>query len=159
EEKHGLCKVRGRKDNPCPLMADVVILAEEAKKIAMGEEYRPRSVLSYKGAFFSKMGAVARHDGQLPGLADAPVTGKTIYSTGPRTESTGPKAFVRFVNLLPQEATVSGFYVCREKGTHVLPTILWPGLRTVSHALWTFPSIASGPHGLPQVFLRRTVLS
>ena len=60
ESYHGLCHVRSGDLLTISKMADVVILAESASEVTVGEEDRPRTVISNQGGFFTKMGKGTR---------------------------------------------------------------------------------------------------
>ena len=54
--EHGLCHFRRGDSLPPPQMADVIILAEDTPKIAVGEEDRSRTVISNQRGLLTKVG-------------------------------------------------------------------------------------------------------
>jgi hypothetical protein len=80
-------------------MTDVEVLAEVAHEIAAGKKDRPRTVLPHKGAFFSKMGTIARYDSLSSGLADTLFIRQTIHAAPPWTELAVFKDFFRLTDL------------------------------------------------------------
>jgi len=79
-------------------VADLEILAEEAKEIAVGEEDRPRSPCSHQRVLFYEMGAMAGNHGFQACPAKSLFACLTVYLALPRAE---PAAFQATLSFRP----------------------------------------------------------
>jgi hypothetical protein len=68
-------------------VADLVILAENAEQVAMGQKYCPRPSCADKGTFFAKMRAVAGDNSPGPGPADPFFIGQPVNFTLVRADT------------------------------------------------------------------------
>jgi hypothetical protein len=89
-------------------MADLIILTEEAKKIAMGKKNRPRTAGSHQGLFLSKMRAIAGKDRQPSGAAKAFLIFQAVHPAIPRAEAAGLQIQQGFFNSGGEDAIFIG---------------------------------------------------
>jgi hypothetical protein len=91
ESHHDPSHVREGNAFPTPKMADVIILAENAPEIAVGEKDGPRTMMSDQGGFLAKMGKGARDHEIRPSLADPNLPIQAIDPTPPWAELALPQ--------------------------------------------------------------------
>jgi hypothetical protein len=87
EAEHNLGQPIESDLSPLAQVADVVILAEKAEKIAVGEENSPRSFGPDQRVFLSEMRAVAGDNGHGARAAIAFFIGSAIYLALPQTKA------------------------------------------------------------------------
>lgn len=71
------------------MVADVEILAENAAKVATGEEYRTRASRSDEYAFLAEMRAYRADYGHLANAAEAEFAAAALYAASPWAERAG----------------------------------------------------------------------
>ena len=97
-------------------MADIVVLAENAKKVAMGYKDGPGTMLSHQWPFLAEMG-VDRGDSCKPGcLAKAGLSGKPVHLALPGTHGAGFKDPFSLLYTLAEYSGFERLYVRRGKG-------------------------------------------
>jgi hypothetical protein len=67
-------------------VADLIVLAEDAVKIAMGEKDGAGAAAAHQGVFFAEMGAIGGGDGQIAGAAQAPLPVMAVHQAIVGTE-------------------------------------------------------------------------
>jgi hypothetical protein len=82
-------------------VADLVILAEDTEKTAMGQEYCPRSTGADQGVFFAEMWSITGDNGSGTGPADAFFTGQPLNFALPGANPAGGEHFPGFCNTTP----------------------------------------------------------
>jgi hypothetical protein len=102
-------------------MADLIILTEEAKKVAMGEKNRPRTARSHQGLFLSKMRAIAGKDRKPSGAAIAFLIFQAVRPAIPRAKTAGPQNRQGFLNSCGEVAIFMGIYIRGLKNFPPLP--------------------------------------
>jgi hypothetical protein len=100
--EHHLCQVFARDLSAFPSVADCVILAEYAAKVAIAEEDRARSSPADKGPFFAKMRPPTRHKRLLPRAAVTGFPGSPVYMALPGTDRTILQDRVKLIGPLFQ---------------------------------------------------------
>jgi hypothetical protein len=91
ESHHDPSHIREGNAFPTSKMADVIILAEDAPEIAVGEKDGPRTVMTDQGRFLTKVGKGARHRKIRPSLADPNLSIQAIDPTASWAEPALPK--------------------------------------------------------------------
>ena len=86
EMDHDGGQVPGRDLFPFAAVADVPVLAENAKKIAVGEKNSPRAVAPHQGVFLAEVGAVGGHHRLIPGAANPQFAVMPVHPAIVRTE-------------------------------------------------------------------------
>jgi len=74
------------------LLADLVVLAEDAGEVAAGKEYGPRAAATDEGRFLTEMRSEACYAGVSPAAAEAHVSGGAVGSAAPGADVAGLKA-------------------------------------------------------------------
>jgi hypothetical protein len=87
ESEHDPCQVTESDRVSLPLVGNVVVLAEDASQITMGEKDRSRAMISDQGRFLSEMGENAGGFHLCPGPAISKVSFEAIDPAFPRAES------------------------------------------------------------------------
>lgn len=64
-------------------MTYLIILTEETTQVAVSHEYRARTTSAHQGLFFSKVGMVARDDGQFSYPADPLFASQSVNQAFP----------------------------------------------------------------------------
>jgi len=104
-------------------MADLIILTEEAKKIAVGEKNRPRTALSHQRFFFSKMRATTRKDCESSGAAIACLIFQPVHPAIPRAEAAGLQVQKGLFNSCGEDAIFIRLKIKRLKNFSPFPLI------------------------------------
>jgi hypothetical protein len=77
-------------------MADLIILAEKAEKIAVTEKNGPRPPCSHQRVLFAEMGAVAGNHGPQACSAEPLLVSLPVHLALPRAELAGFQAALSF---------------------------------------------------------------
>src|SRR3972149_682510 len=86
---HDAGQALGRDFLAAHLVADIVVLAEQATEVAAGEEDRAGAATADEWRLFAKVRAVAGDAGEVAALAVARRTGSAVNVAGAGTERTG----------------------------------------------------------------------
>jgi len=74
------------------LLADIVVLAEDAGQIAAGKEDGARAVATNEGRLFAEVRGKAGHSGPSPGTAEAAFIPQAVHAAAPGADLAGRQA-------------------------------------------------------------------
>lgn len=104
-------------------MADLIILTEEAKKVAMCEKNRPRSPRSHQRIFLPEMRPKAGNDRKPPGATITFLIFQAVHPAIPRAEAAGLQLRQSFVNSCGEVALSGSFDINGLRNFSPLPIL------------------------------------
>jgi hypothetical protein len=87
-------------------MADIIILAESAPQVAVGEKNGARSLATHQGRLFAEMGIIGGYHGQSAGVTGSGLPVRSVHATATRAQGAAGQ---RVESLIDPSLESSGF--------------------------------------------------